>query len=60
MDGPHHQRRIPLHDGLLQRSLDEVNRDRRMEREFWARIAAERVARREERLRTGPSRSTRA
>jgi hypothetical protein len=59
MDGPHHQRRIPLHEDLLQRSLDEVDRDRRMEREFWARIAAERVARRE-RLRTGASRSTRA
>jgi hypothetical protein len=59
MDGPHHQRRIALHDGLLERSLDQIDRDSRTEREFWARIAAERVARRE-RLRTRASRSTRA
>jgi hypothetical protein len=59
MDGPHHQRRIALHDGLLERSLDQIDRDSRIEREFWARIAAERVARRE-RLRTRASSSTRA
>jgi hypothetical protein len=59
MDGPHHQRRIALHDGRLERSLDQIDRDSRIEREFWARIAAERVARRE-RLRTRASSSTRA
>jgi predicted transcriptional regulator len=47
MDGPQDQRRIPLHDGILEQTMAEAERMRHMERDFWARIAVERVARRE-------------
>lgn len=48
MDGPQDQRRIPLHDGILEQTMAEAERMRHMERDFWARIAVERVARRED------------
>lgn len=45
------ERRIPLHDGILERTLDEAEHERMMERDFWARIARARAAEREERVR---------
>jgi hypothetical protein len=54
------ERHIPLHDGILERTLDEVEHERKAERNFWARIAAEGAAERDERLRNGPYRRERA
>jgi hypothetical protein len=46
------ERRIPLHDGILEETLDEVDYERHMERDFWARVAGQRAAERDQRLRT--------
>jgi hypothetical protein len=52
----HAEARTPLHDGILERTLDEAEHTRNAEHAFWARIAAERAARRHERSRTRPRR----
>jgi hypothetical protein len=46
----HAERRIPLHDGILERTVDEVEHARIAERDFWVR-AAKHAAEREERVR---------
>jgi len=33
------ERRIPLHDGILERTVDDIEEHRRIERDFWVRIA---------------------
>jgi len=38
-----------LHDGILERTLDEAEHAHKMQRDFWARIAG--AAEREERVR---------
>lgn len=52
----HAEHRIPLHDGILERTLEEVERERNAERDFWARIAAERAPARNRRLCTSRTR----
>ena len=52
----HAERRIPLHDGILERTLDEAEQERIAGHDFWARIAAARAVERGERVRNRPHR----
>ena len=41
----HMERPIPLHDGILERTVDDIEEQRRIERDFWVRIATARRVR---------------